>query len=152
MYCLSCHRCAPLRSVSVFSVPSHWAIKTRANSAFDLPAVVCLGSATLMSVRMEASKTQVKAYSCHGQILPLPLHLPRTSLLKSSEGLCQPALFISLHTLVHRFCRVPGRSCDLGLGKDVEPVSPSQQLFLNAFPVLTTRFQIGVAQGDATSP
>lgn len=53
---------------------------------------------------------------------------------------------------MHRFCRVPGRSSSLGLGKNVEPVFPSQQLFLNAFPVLTTRFQIWIAQDDVTSP
>lgn len=59
---------------------------------------------------------------------------------------------ISLSPLVHRLCRGMGRRSSLGLGKDFEPVSPSQQLFPNAFPVVTPSSQIWIAGGDVMSP
>lgn len=65
--------------------------------------------------------------------------------------LVQTHLSVSLSTLVHGLCRVPGRNSSLGLGKNFEPVSPSRKLFTSSFPVLTTRFQIWIAQGDVMS-
>lgn len=40
----------------------------------------------------------------------------------------------------------------LGLGRDFEPVSPSQQLFPNALLVMATSSQIWIAGGDMMSP
>lgn len=45
-----------------------------------------------------------------------------------------------------------GRRFILGLGTDFEPVSPSQQLFPNALPVVTTSSQIWIAEGDVMGP
>lgn len=81
----------------------------------------------------------------------LPLELPRSCLPKTCECLYKPSHpFPSVH-----YCtdlEVMGRRFSLGLGKDFEPVFPSQQLFPNAFPVVTTSSQIWIDGGDVMSP